>query len=214
MLSLLAHLARAEAGARRVDRVVLRSERSAPPGVRRQQGELGRTSSSLSPIRADPPLIEKAGRQGRKTGSARTRKSSMKAGILPMNPSRVPGVRPESTQSLTGRCGRSTTPSGRSIIPPIVAAARSLFPAKLQRLVEMSREVLLGEDEQSNRRSSLRLFPEPGHPPGGDLPQAAGAGGEAQSPGDGGRRSRSGQRHVPVRRAGRPDPRARHVGPA
>jgi len=72
--------------------------------------------------------------------------------------SKVPGVRPESTQSLH----RTLRPFDDALAPinmPPIVRRSLLFPAKLQRLIEMSKKVLLSEDEKTSA-IILRLLPE------------------------------------------------------
>lgn len=72
--------------------------------------------------------------------------------------SKVPGVRPESTQSLH----RTLRPFDDALAPinmPPIVRRSLLFPAKLQRLIDMSKKVLLSEDEKTSA-IILRLLPE------------------------------------------------------
>ncbi|AMV17156.1 MMPL family protein [Planctomyces sp. SH-PL14] len=106
----------------------------------------------------DPPLIEKpSGKEG-KTRIALNEEVLDESRDFARELNQVPGVRPESTQSLH----RTLRPFDDALSPinlPPIARRALVFPAKLQRLVEMSRKVLLSEDSKT-AAIILRLLPE------------------------------------------------------
>ncbi len=107
---------------------------------------------------ADPPLIELPG-HSEETPRVRLNRpvldeSKEFARLL----TKVPGVRPESTQSLS----RTLRPFDDATTPidlPPIARRALLFPMRLLQLVKMSKGVLLSDDEKTSA-IILRLLPE------------------------------------------------------